>query len=190
MRQEIAVGLIVGFAVCHGEVAHAQSGRGRFEVQFGAGYMRPHPELGCCLETEGVLWLTQSWGIGAGFVHSVGTVEYDPPRLSTEIPGGLVLGVKNYHHITLSGRYRRPLEGNVDLEIGFGTFFDASLQGQRRLPDGQVTGFRNAHLRGVSLQGLLGGQVKGPFGIKAGGAVHFTDEGPVLEPKILATVAF
>lgn len=160
------------------------------EIEAGAGLLDPGADVPCCVDAQVNLWLHRAWGIGLGMVHSIGTDEYEPPRLSAGEPGRLVLGAKDFQYFRITGLYRSTV-GDLDIELGLGTFFNASSQAIFRETDGRtVTETTIRYPSGVAVHALLGITLKGPFGLKGGVRYDVNDDGYFLQPVAFATVSF
>jgi len=190
MRKAAPPVLVCALCLCWLVRLDAQQPEPIIEIAAGAGVLDPVADVPCCVNAQVNVWLHRAWGIGVGVVHSVGTDHYEPPRISAGEPGRLVLGAKNFQYFRITGLYRSTV-GDVDIELGLGTFFRASSQAILRETDGgTVTETTIRYPNGVAVHALLGSTLKGPFGLKGGLRYDVNDDGYFLQPVVFATVSF
>ena len=101
-----------------------------------------------------------------------------------------MLGAKNFQYFPVTGLYRSTV-GEVDIELGLGTFFHASSQAIFRENDGRTVAETTIRYpSGVAVHALLGTTLKGRFGLKGGVRYDVNDDGYFLQPVAFATVNF
>ena len=190
MRQAAPPVLFFVLCLCWSVRVDAQEREPIIEIAAGAGVLDPVADVPCCVDAQVNVWLHRAWGISVGMVHSIGTDNYEPPRISAGEPGRLVLGAKNFQYFRVAGLYRSTV-GEVDIELGLGTFFHASSQAIFRETDGRtVTETTIRYPSGLAVHALLGTILKGPFGLKGGVRYDVSDDGFFLQPVAFATVGF
>lgn len=190
MRKAATPVLLCTLCVCWSARVDAQEREPIVEIAVGAGLLDPVADVPCCVDAQANVWLHRAWGIGLGMVHSIGTDNYDPPRISAGEPGRLVLGARTFQYFRITGLYRSTV-GEVDIELGLGTFFHASSQAIFQETDGRtVTATTIRYPSGVAVHALLGTTLKGPFGLKGGVRYDVNDDGYFLQPVVFATANF
>lgn len=190
MRKAAPPVLVWILCLCWSVRVDAQEPKPIIEIEFGAGLLDPVADVPCCVDAQINLWLHRGWGIGVGVVNSIGTDDYEPPRISAAEPGRLVLGAKNFQYFRITGLYRSAFS-DLDIELGLGTYFRASSQAIFRETDGRtVTETTIRYPSGVAVHALLGTTLKGPFGLKGGVRFDVNDDGYFIQPVGFATVNF
>jgi hypothetical protein len=153
---------------------------------FGGGTEDPGPSLPT-LDATIVVWPASRWGLAVRLVEGPG----EDLHLPIESLDRTSLGSGHLRYWTVTARYRRPLQRDLGVEVGFGKVFGgefATVQVFHNPPRRVSTA--DTFFGGLSLEALVGRGLARHFAMKAGLTYDFNFETANLQPVVLGVVGF
>ena len=173
------------------DLGYAQS-RAVVEVGGGGGYVfgggaeDPGPSLPA-FDALVSVWPFERWGVGFRWVEGPGEDLHAPVETFDRV----FLGTGHLRYWTVTARYRRPLPGQLEFELGFGMLYGgrfASIQ-ELRNPPQRISGI-DTSFSGGSVEGLVSRALTRHIGVKVGLTFDSNFETTNLQPVALGVIRF